>query len=46
MTFCSKGSPVSWDRGGESGKGGGRKAPLGGRVPPNRRVPLGKGLTF
>jgi hypothetical protein len=46
MTSYSRGSPVSWDRGGRGGGGGGGRAPLGGRAPPSRRVPLGGGLAF
>jgi hypothetical protein len=46
VTSYNKGLPVSWDRGGRgSGEGSGR-APLGRRVPPSRRVPLGRGLAF
>ena len=51
MTSYNKSSPISWGRG--TGGGGGkervplgRKAPLGGRVPPSKIAPLSGIIAF
>ena len=46
MTFCSRGSPVSWDEGSKSNRGGKGKAPLGKRVLLGGRAPLSKKVVF